>query len=88
MSDSPVDQVQVSVQEMIQYAIDQGRPLAEIRRKMARLGVKWSYSTRTQGTRETLRRKRQSHLCVNGCGGRAVWSANPVCIDCRMKNWR
>lgn len=75
------------VTQAIQDAITAGHPLGEIRRQLANIGVRYTYSTRHQGTRETQRRRRAGNLCNTGCGQYANWATNPRCFDCRAKDW-
>lgn len=76
------------VHKLIQDAIDMGQPLKTIREHLQEMGVRWSYSQRTQGKRERLRRLEQHDLCVTGCGRYADWSKNNICFDCRAEEWK
>lgn len=88
VTDASVEPVRVSVQELIQKAIDAGMPLAWIRREMATMGVRWSYASRHQNKRERTRRQRRHCLCSTGCGQYADWKINDRCFDCRAADWK
>lgn len=82
-----VESVRKRVHDLIQDAIASGQPLKLIRRKLREMGVRFNYSCTPAGQRERERRLRQHSLCATGCGQHANWRMNPMCFDCRAKQW-